>query len=160
MIQRPQTALLFLSAILYAVMALAPIWSISIGVTSVTLSACKAVLTNDLDGVNIIAKESSNIYLLVCLVCGAILSLVSIFFFKNRPLQAKLSALNSLLITTFVGLTIFLAIPKAQSLIMTKDVGQYHWGFYLSLVVIVSNFIANKLIRKDEALVKSVDRIR
>ena len=160
MIQRPQTLLLFVTAILYVLMAFAPLWSLTIEASNVSLSAVNAVLSATLEGKTSILKESSNIYLLATLACGSILSVVSIFFFKDRPLQAKITALNMLVITVFIVLSISIALPNAKALIMSDENGSFEWGFFLTLPIIVCNFIASKLIRKDEKLVRSVDRIR
>lgn len=160
MIQRPQTLLLALTGLLYIGMAFGPIWSLHIEPSSIALNSSNAILSNTLGATTQVEKQVSTIYLLAVCAAGFILSIVCIFLFKNRPLQAKLSALSMALVTTFVGLTVFVAIPKCKEVIMNNAEGQYQWAFYLSIGVIISNFIANRLIRKDEALVKSVDRIR
>lgn len=160
MIQRPQTLLLALTGLLYIAMAFGPIWSLHVEPSTITLNSSYAVLTNTIEGSTQVEKEVSTIYLLATCAAGFILSVVCIFLFKNRPLQAKLSALSMGLVTTFVGLTIFIAIPKCKEVIMNNAEGHYQWAFYLCIGVIISNLIANRLIRKDEALVKSVDRIR
>ena len=160
MIQRPQSLLLALAAIGYLVMAFSPLWSLTVEASTVHLTAFKGVLTNTLAGTTTVEKEVSTIYLFIFCLLGAALSLFIIFLYKNRPLQATMSAVNSLFITIFIGLSLLSAIPKCKEMIMSQGDGVYAWGFYLAPVILLSNFIANRLIRKDEALVKSVDRIR
>ena len=160
MIQRPQSLVLFLTATLYALMAFAPLWELTVDASTVELNATIATLSNNINGTVTIEKELSNVYLLATSAAGVILSIVTIFLFKNRPLQAKISALNALIITVFIGLTIFIAIPASKQAIMSQDNGAYQWGFFLSAAILLSIFITNKLIRKDEDLVRSVDRIR
>jgi len=94
---------------------------------------------------------------------GAILSALVMFWsitrYKNRMTQVKLNALFSLLAAaTFVGIYIY--ISKANALFDPKIFGTFLIGFYLPIVAMLNNFIANRFIRKDEKLVKSMDRIR
>ena len=157
MIQRPQSLLLAVVAILYGVLAFAPLWTLVMDSTYITLDALKSVSMNQQG--ELLGSES-NVYLLASCACGLILSIVTIFMFNNRPLQAKLSALNSLFAVIFVGLTVFLAHPQAMTLTTGNLEGSYEWGFYIPIAILAINFVANRLIRKDDALVKSVDRIR
>lgn len=94
---------------------------------------------------------------------GSLLSAVVMFFsisrYKNRMTQVKLNALFSLLAAgTFVG--IYFYIGKANALFDPEIYGTFLAGFYLPIVAMLNNFIANRFIRKDEALVRSADRIR
>jgi len=61
-----------------------------------------------------------------------------------------------------VGLVvaIFLTTNGINSAINASEAGTYQIGFWAILVAMVSNMLANRFIRKDEALVRSVDRIR
>ncbi|WP_332913669.1 DUF4293 family protein [Algoriphagus boritolerans] len=44
--------------------------------------------------------------------------------------------------------------------IAAEVAGSYQLGFWAILAAMVCNMLANRFIRKDEALVRSVDRIR
>lgn len=90
---------------------------------------------------------------------SALVMLFSISRYKNRITQVKLNALFSLLsAATFVG--IYFYISKANALFDPKIFGTFLVGFYLPIVAMFNNFIANRFIRKDEKLVRSMDRIR
>lgn len=160
MIQRPQTILLFIAAALYLLMNFFPIWSLSIDPSTVELNSIKLTLSAIVDNTTIIEKEESNIYLLAILTCGFVLSIITIFLFKNRTLQMKLTAANIFLMIIFMGLSIIISIPSGQKMIMSDENGTLGYSFYFSVGVILSLYVANRLIRKDEDLVKSVDRIR
>jgi hypothetical protein len=54
----------------------------------------------------------------------------------------------------------FLTTNGINSSIQAKDGGSYEIGFWSILVAMVMNMLANRFIKKDEALVRSVDRIR
>lgn len=158
MIQRPQSILLAVVAILYGLLAFAPLWILNTSTGLLTLDATSSTLINP---ANEEIASASNVYLLATSACGVILTIITLFLFKNRPLQARLSALNTLIVVVFVGLTVFLAHPQAMKLATSSTAtGNYGWGFYLTVGILTLNFLANRMIRKDEALVKSVDRIR
>lgn len=94
---------------------------------------------------------------------GAVVSALVMFWsitqYKNRMTQVKLNALFSLLTAgTFVGIYVY--INKANALFDPTVFGQFLIGFYLPIVAMFNNFIANRFIRKDEKLVRSMDRIR
>jgi hypothetical protein len=90
-------------------------------------------------------------------VAAATLAIVSIGKFKNRLLQRKLGALNSL----FMAATVFSAYYFANQLIRSHEAsGQLSLGFYLPFVAVLANFLANRFILRDEKLVKDSDRLR
>ena len=73
--------------------------------------------------------------------------------------QVKLNALFSLLAAvTLVGIVYY--STKANALMLPTQSGQFLLGFYLPVVGMLNNFLAMRFIRKDEALVRSADRIR
>lgn len=85
--------------------------------------------------------------------------LFSLFKYKNRMAQVKLNALFSLISAlTIVGVVYFSL--KGNALILPEQQGTFLMGFYLPIVAMFNNFLANRFIRKDEALVRSADRIR
>lgn len=94
---------------------------------------------------------------------GAALAALVMFFsitrYKNRMTQVKLNALFSL-ITAAVLVGMYLYISKANQLFDPQAQGIFLAGFYLPIVAMLNNFLANRFIRKDENLVRSADRIR
>ncbi|WP_299278837.1 DUF4293 domain-containing protein [uncultured Psychroserpens sp.] len=106
------------------------------------------------DDVLVYAKDE---YLYLGLFLGsALLSLISIFCFKNRKLQFVLGRLNIILNFILLGFFVYqLLIPPGESNISEKGV-----GIFIPILSIVLLVLANKAIKKDEDLVKSVDRLR
>ncbi|WP_040282539.1 DUF4293 domain-containing protein [Psychroserpens damuponensis] len=96
-------------------------------------------------------------YLYLGLFLGsALLSVISIFSFKNRKLQFVLGRLNIILNFILLGFFVYqLLIPPGESHISEKGV-----GIFIPILSIVLLVLANKAIKKDEDLVKSVDRLR
>ena len=96
-------------------------------------------------------------YMIMAFFLGsALLSLVTIFLFKNRKLQFVLGRLNILLNLILLGLFVYwsLMVP-GESEISEKGI-----GMLIPIISIVFLVLANKAIKRDEDLVKSVDRLR
>ena len=87
---------------------------------------------------------------------SALLSLVSIFSFKNRKSQFIMGRLN--IILNFILLGVF--VYQSLNLSGETDVSEKGIGMILPVFSIVFLVLANKAIKKDEDLVKSVDRLR
>ncbi len=87
---------------------------------------------------------------------SAFISIVSIFLFKNRQLQFVLNRLNILINLFLLGVLIYLS----QTLSGEASVSEKGIGMFFPVVVILLLFLANRAIKKDEDLVKSVDRLR
>ncbi|MUU78028.1 DUF4293 domain-containing protein [Winogradskyella endarachnes] len=136
MIQRIQTLYLFLAAVISAgLIFVFHLW------------------TNN-DGVEIYAINN---YLFLGLFLGsALLSLISIFRFKDRKSQFVLGRLNIILNFILLGILVYES-SKVPGEISFSEKGI---GILLPIFSIVCLVLANKAIKKDEDLVKSVDRLR
>ncbi|MGB0880009.1 MAG: DUF4293 family protein [Polaribacter sp.] len=87
---------------------------------------------------------------------SAIGSIVNIFLFKNRQLQFVIGRILILVNLFLLGLLIYVSlIVSGEILISEKGI-----GMFLPILVILLIVLANKAIKKDEDLVKSVDRLR
>ncbi|HYE54880.1 MAG TPA: DUF4293 family protein [Chitinophagaceae bacterium] len=98
-------------------------------------------------------------FLLVMGIIGiAVLSLITIFFFKNRKLQLRLTILTIILTIGYLFLQ-YLKIEqfKTENAITT---GSYQVAALLPLVTIIFLIFAARGISKDEKLIKSLDRLR
>jgi len=87
---------------------------------------------------------------------SAVLSLISIFLFKKRKSQFMLGRLNIILNFILLGLFVY----QSLSLSGETKVSEKGIGMLLPIFSIVFLALANKAIKKDEDLVKSVDRLR
>ena len=140
MIQRQQTLWLILAMVCAFLSFQFPFVT---GKESVSNSS--ALLDVDIDA-------ASNFYLLI--ITGAIigLALVTIFMFKDRSLQLKLCILGILL---SLGL---LTVYIVQYTKIIQPVPAL-WCI-LPLLVLISFIMAYRGVRKDEKLVKSLDKLR
>lgn len=93
--------------------------------------------------------------LLVLFLLSAILSFVTIFLFKNRVLQIRLGWLNIVLNLLLAGYLLFSLLNLPGGFNSEKGI-----GLLAPFISIVLLFLANRYIKKDEKLVKSIDRFR
>jgi succinate-acetate transporter protein len=90
-------------------------------------------------------------------IASAILALITIFLFKNRKLQFVLNRLNILLNLILLGIFVYRILNLSGG---TEIVSEKGIGVILPIISIVLLVLANRAIKKDEDLVKSVDRLR
>jgi len=104
--------------------------------------------------------ESFNIiYIAILAIISTLISVFSIFQFKNRMFQMKLGMFNTLIIIGTLG-CVFLGIRKGRSLLPVIENDDLMIGFLLPVIALILNVMANRFIRNDEKLVKSADRFR
>ncbi|OMP30481.1 DUF4293 domain-containing protein [Mangrovimonas sp. DI 80] len=106
------------------------------------------------EGAPFFAKD--NILYLGLFLLSAILSLVSVFRYNNRKSQFVLGRLNIILNFILLGLFVY----QSLNLSGEADVSEKGIGILLPIFSIVFLVLANKAIKRDEDLVKSVDRLR
>ncbi|MCK0177852.1 DUF4293 domain-containing protein [Flavobacteriaceae bacterium S0862] len=136
MLQRIQTIYLFIAA----------------GISAGLIFVFDLWITNE--GVSFFAKDE---ILYLALFCGsALLSLIAIFMFKNRKSQFVMGRLNIILNFILLGLFVY----RSLNLSGETTVSEKGIGILLPIFSIVFLVLANKAIKKDEELVKSVDRLR
>ena len=107
-----------------------------------------------IDGVVLISNQEPLVFGLI-FSCIA-LTIIAVFTFKKRQTQFVLNRLNIILNFVLLGVFVYrsLSIP-GETLVSQKGI-----GVFLPIISIVFLVLANKAIKKDEDLVKSVDRLR
>ena len=85
------------------------------------------------------------------------LTVVSIVSYKKRQNQFVMGRLNIILNLILLGLFVYRSLNVSGE---TPAVSEKGIGMFLPIVAIVLLVLANKAIKKDEDLVKSVDRLR
>lgn len=94
------------------------------------------------------------------------ISLITLFLYKNRPLQMRLCRIGIMGNVVFVFLIFMFSDTIKKSFVSGYGVNadsvfvDFKLGSVLPLVIIVLYFLANWFIKKDERLVKSADRLR
>tara|TARA_R110002073_G_scaffold145532_4_gene297686 strand:- start:4226 stop:4654 length:429 start_codon:yes stop_codon:yes gene_type:complete len=86
---------------------------------------------------------------------SAFVAIVSIFSFKDRLKQFVLGRVIILINLFLLGVLIYLSLNLPGEVTSEKGI-----GMFIPTVAILFTVLANKAIKKDEDLVKSVDRLR
>ncbi len=149
MIQRIQTLWFFLASVAAALIFFFPV---------IELTADNNMKIYEYSSISIAGID--NLIQTAYIIAGltgiiALLSFVGIFLYKNRMLQMRISTFASLLVIFLVGLLTFfswstLANPSAA-------IGL---SAILPLVVFIFLLMGRRAVKKDDNLIKSVDRIR
>lgn len=159
MIQRVQSLFLLGVAVCLIAMLFFPIWQ-KIDVESQRGTTLKAYATESYSG----TEETTLKYfpaatLGILAIVGSLIAIFEMFQYRSRLSQIKLGALNSLVMAGVLGLSVYFTFRLEQSL-ASQDQGHYELGMYLPAIALICNLLANRFIRRDENLVRSVDRIR
>ena len=154
MIQRKQTIYLFLAAVACIVCMCLPLGTLQLqgmGVEPVLYNMALVQTEGNSPTYNF-----AYLPLFIALAIPAVVALVAIFLFKNRPLQARLCSFNLLLLLVWMAL---FAYYKYFQLTVIGEL-QQTWSSVLPFVAAVFNYLAYKGIKADERLVRAADRIR
>ena len=136
MIQRVQTIFMLIVGLLGGVL---PFW---------------ANLWSDADGNEFFAHNE--LLIAVSFYVVAALALIAIVLFKNRKNQFVVNRLNIILNLFLLGFFVYRSLNlSGEALVSEKGI-----GMLIPVFSIVFLVLANRAIKKDEDLVKSVDRLR
>lgn len=103
-------------------------------------------------------SATESLLLFALAIVMALLGLINIFLFKNRPLQFRLSLLGLLLSAVFIALEVWqIDVFKEDNGLLA---GSYYWGALLPIATGIFFMLAAIYIKKDEKLIKSADRFR
>ena len=97
-----------------------------------------------------IAQDDTKMFVLT--IVGAIFSLLGLFMFKNRKFQMKLIRLT-VLIQMIIGIRIFMLFNKFEVVLNNPFL-------FLLVFTLIALIMAYRVVKKDDDLVRSVDRIR
>ena len=89
-----------------------------------------------------------------------VLNLIALLSYKNRLKQIRLTQVSILLNILFIVALMFYYIPTIEENTSTTVDYTESVGIYLPLISLVFTLIAQHFIKKDEKLVRSVDRLR
>lgn len=139
MLQRIQTLWLIAGLICTGLMFYLPIWNSGENTGLDSLGA------------------ATHLYLLLIATLLGLFQIISIFFYKKRKMQIRFCNI-SIFITIIYVLTFF-AIFLQENEISNLASG-IQIGTILPILIIVFKFLAIKNIRKDEELIRSMNRLR
>ncbi|AMM50958.1 hypothetical protein TH61_06875 [Rufibacter sp. DG15C] len=158
MIQRIQSVFLFLIVIAMVGMFFVPIWAKTNPANGVeyVLDAYHLGPETATEG----AASKSAIFIAILAAAAALIALYEVFQYKSRLTQIKLGLLNSVVLAALVGVVFYFSFYVGEDLVATKESGERLSGFYIPFVAMVMNALANRFIKRDEDLVRSMDRLR
>lgn len=119
-----------------------------------------ATSPNDTQGIFLDGKYLVLDSVILALLAGAgcMIALISIFLFRKRPLQMKLGYVGIVFSILLLAATILFFTQRSETVTVTEI--QEGPGLLMPLSSIIFLAIALYFIRKDEHIVKSMDRLR
>lgn len=154
MLQRIQTVYLLLASIAIGLLFFFPVTELLVNKSFLFLFRYRGLY--ELKGGAEILSVSS-IPLAILLSINLLIAIISIFLFKNRALQMRLCVINIILLLGAVGVIYFyIAIAFSKFLAVVH----YTVFAFMPIIAAILTYLAFRGIRKDELLVRSVDRIR
>ena len=162
MIQRIQTVYLLVATILMSLTLMLPLATITNGTNEIVFTAFGVTGLPESLGT---FSSQLPLYLGALLLLPTLLPIVIIFLFKKRMLQIRLCVSEILLLLGAAGFiaifcwrfydTIKVNISKSSELLFTLE-----WASIMPVIAMILVGLAIRGIAKDEALVRSLDRIR
>ena len=160
MLQRLQSIYLILIIVSCTLMFVTDFCTIAVGDDAVTFNVMGINYNNTSFMVSTFIPKV--VLVLSVMVIG--IAVICLIKFKKRMMQIKLCRINMLLILGLI-LAIFYGGDIIQNSISSQDPNaaieyQVNLGTLFPLLCIVFNLLASKAIKKDEAMVRSANRIR
>ncbi|MBF8963162.1 DUF4293 domain-containing protein [Pontibacter sp. FD36] len=165
MIQRIQTVFLALIVIAMISLLFLPLWSKVDAVSGeeVVLTAWNLFfqsVNEQGEAVQAGAQTgTSTIAIGILAIVAAGVALYEIFQYKSRITQMKFGLINTLVLVALFGTSFYYA-NYVGNVMVSGNEGNYEAGFYMPVLALLLNALANRFIKKDEDLVRSVDRLR
>ena len=157
MIQRKQTLYLFFAGLIPLVLLFIPIGYLSTEMAyyKYTAFAIREATPDQTFILNTLGNA-------LLLIATSALSLITIFLYKKRKTQLNLISLNMLVILLAI-FSIMYVYPKfvfERNINLTGAVVEYNSTIIIIFISALGLFLAKKAIAKDEALIRSADRLR
>lgn len=157
MLQRIQTLYLMAVTLLMVVTLIFPLIFIAVDGQQVNLSA---FAISDAEGV----LSHASAWLGGVLALATLLPFVTIFLYKNRPLQIRLCGVECVLLIGAVALVGAFTYVVCNNIFTEFDITWsnivFRFGVLMPIVSVVLTVLAMRAILRDELLVRSLDRIR
>lgn len=153
MIQRIQTLYLFIAFVLMLLLFFFPLAEI--------LSGEGQLYAFRFDGLYYAGHETVYIQTVPTIILLSVIvaiTFISIFLYRRRVTQMRINFFNMLLMLGYVGLVYFYVQDFSKSL--EAELVRYKVFDAFPFVAAIFSYLAIRAIGKDEALIRSIDRIR
>jgi presenilin-like A22 family membrane protease len=154
MLQRIQTIYLLISTILISVSIFIPIFEFN---SMKYVFHTYGIIETGIDANTVHSQVNNTIIIAILLTISALFTLISIFLYKKRIMQMRFTVISIILLLSFYFLV---AIYRFFIFDIEITSTTFSIGLIIPLIASILNYIANRKIKKDEDLVRSVDRIR
>ncbi len=151
MLQRSQSLFLFLSFLLYVILFISPVFYVSDHSMNYSVFAGKS---------NLLVNGSAQcmLPLAISIILAAVIFLISIFLFRKRKLQIRFVQIAQLLVfASIISLAIYHYIYTHVSPGLFARLTPFT---AIPVISFLLNFLAIRGIRKDQALIDSLNRLR
>ena len=101
---------------------------------------------------------SENLFMFILVAATALSALVAVFLFRNRGLQKSLSLLGTVCAVILLALEVVKVEEMKRQL--TPAGNMWQLGALMPVAMIVFFLLAHGAIRRDEKLIRSLDRLR
>jgi hypothetical protein len=155
MIQRIQTLFLLASVILLSILIYNPF-------ATFIVEPQMAKYTLGVFGLSVVEgstveKVQSIWFLLGFIIAVLLISFVTIFLYHKRILQIRLCVLTIVMLVGLQGVMYYVVFAFGENL---NSKPSYNLVFIFPLIAAILNFLALRAIARDEALIRSLDRLR
>ena len=97
--------------------------------------------------------------IMVLAILGIISALAALFLFNNRGLQIK-SGYGVIAMSVLIPAAAFLMLYLEESALKSEVSISPQLGLYLPIAALLFGILGNRFVKKDDNLVKSMDRLR
>ncbi len=155
MIQRIQTLFLLVVVIL-------SVFSFFIPSVELIYLQNKLIYLPDIKGIILNGSVSNSILtlswaLIIVTFIMPIIAIFSIFSFKNRKIQIRLCVINMIFMIAYY---VFLCFEIWTAYLQFHTEWHLYFVAFIPLINLIFSYLAIEFIRKDEKLIKSLDRLR
>lgn len=163
MIQRIQTLLLLLAACFAVAVIFVPIGNVVDQTTLQPLYEYGALSLKPMEAGVAGNGIYSTAYVAILWIVSALLSVVSIFMYKNRPRQITMNSINMLVMLAALGMMLYVypnIFFERHQFVTDRTFVDFNKWILISIVPAIAIVVANRAIKKDERLVRAADRLR
>ena len=157
MIQRKQTLYLFFAGLVTVILLFIPFGNVATDLAYYEYTAF--VVREATPDQTVVLSTIGNALLLIL---TSALSFATIFLYKNRKAQLKLISINMLiiLVTICAIMYIYPNLLFQKNIYLAGAKPEFNPYLIISFVSAIGLYLAKKAIAKDEAMVRSADRLR
>jgi hypothetical protein len=157
MLQRLQSIFMLIAAVAMLVFLFTPAW-IKVSVDTQEKAILDAFNLTYTKGT--LNSVTPTYYLAVMAIASILVSVFTIFQYRNRTRQMLLVALNSLIQGGLMITIVYLTQKNFNGLFAPAKAGGFSIGLYAVFFALMANWLANRFIRRDEKTVRDSDRMR